>query len=981
MNGKRIFLAITAYIVVWLVLSSPAFSQTQSLKDANALNQKSVELHKAGRYQEAIPLLQQALRIREKDLGPEHPDTSTCLNNLATLYKEMGFYDKALPLYERSLRIDEKVFGPEHPNTAICLNSLALLYSRMGSYEKALPLYERSLRIDEKVCGPEHSDTAFCLNNMALLYQDMGSYDKALPLNERSLKIIEKVFGPGHPHTASSLNNLALLYSGMGSYEKALQLYDRSLRIREKVLGPEHPDTAGSLNNQAALYRNMGFYDKALPLMERSLRIKEKVLGPEHPDTAGSLNVLAFIYQKMGSYDKALSLYERSLKITEKVLGPEHLLTTDCLASIGCLYLDKKDYSKAETYIRRSNYKPALIELCLATNNYSEALKLLRESPPKETKSLPYQIQFHTQEGIALAASGRRSEAEESLLNAVQGIEEIRSRIAGEREGFFQAGSFSGYMRAYRELVFALAESSRSGEKLPERFSTYGNSPASAGFYFAEATKARSLLEAMAKSAGKKIHTEIPEDINQQEKSLLNQLSALNAQWEKSFKAGKEAIEEIKARKEKLTGELDRLIDGLRKSYPAYAALHYPRPVPAKELPLKSQEVLLEYALGDKSSALFLVRKNGVEKVIPIPAGREDLEKKVKAFMEPFLNRQGAGFSTAAARELYDLLLADALAGVPETNEVVIIPDGILGLLPFEALVEKEGTGINGALYVGDRRTIRYYQSAAVLALQRTLKGQQAQEALFALGNPVFSDKDERYVAFKSGQKPPVLLADNKTRSAYRALAARKEWGKTTQKDKDAAEIVFIPLPETETEIRSIASLLGVQVKPPDILLNMDATERRLDEVHLRNYRYVHFATHADLPGSVQGVNEPFILLGQVDKRKDSDGFLTMSKVLGLELRADMVVLSACLTGRGKVMEGEGVANFARAFLHAGAKSVVVSLWAVSSMETVEYMERFYGYLKAGKTRSEALRQARSEIKARYPNPFIWAPFIIHGEG
>jgi CHAT domain-containing protein/Tfp pilus assembly protein PilF len=920
--------------------------------------------------------MERSLRIREKVLGPEHPDTATSLGDLAFLYQRMGFYDKALPLMERSLRIREKVLGPEHLETAIGLNNLSQLYQRMGFYDKALPLMERSLRIKEKVLGPEHPGTGTILCNLGTLHERMGLYDKALPLCERSLRITEKALGPEHPDTATSLNILAILYYQMDFYDKALLLYEQSLRISEK-LGTEHPDTATSLMNLSSLYILMGYYDKALPLYERSLRIKEKVFSPEHPEIATCLSNLGTLHERMGFYDKALPLYERSLRIREKVLGPEHPYIADSLAFIGSLYLHLKDYPKAETYIMRSNHKPVLIELCLATNKYSDALKLLRDSPPKETESLRDQITFHTQEGIALAASGRRSEAEGSLLNAVQVIEELRSRIAGEKEGFFQAG----YIRAYRELVSSLAESSRNGEKLPERFSAYGDSPASVGFYFAEATKARSLLESMAKSAGKKIHAEIPDDMNQQEKSLLNQLAALNAQWEESFKAGKEAFEEIKARKEKLTGELNRLIDVFRKSYPAYAALHYPRPVPAKELPLKPQEVLLEYALGDKSSALFLVRKSGVEKVIPIPAGREDLEKKVKTFMEPFLNRQGAGFSTATARELYDLLLADALAGVPETDEVVIIPDGILGLLPFEALVEKEGTGINGALYVGDRRTIRYYQSAAVLALQRTLKGQQAQEALFALGNPVFSDKDERYVAFKSRQKPPVLLADNKTRSAYRALAARKEWGKTTQKDKDAAEIVFIPLPETETEIRSIASLLGVQVKPPDILLNMDATERRLDEVHLRNYRYVHFATHADLPGSVQGVNEPFILLGQVDKRKDSDGFLTMSKVLGLELRADMVVLSACLTGRGKVMEGEGVANFARAFLHAGAKSVVVSLWAVSSMETVEYMERFYGYLKAGKTRSEALRQARSEIKARYPNPFIWAPFIIHGEG
>jgi CHAT domain-containing protein len=357
------------------------------------------------------------------------------------------------------------------------------------------------------------------------------------------------------------------------------------------------------------------------------------------------------------------------------------------------------------------------------------------------------------------------------------------------------------------------------------------------------------------------------------------------------------------------------------------------------------------------------------------------MEEKVKAFMEPLLNNRGKGFSTTNAKELYELLLANALSGVKETEEVIIVPDGILGLLPFEALVAKEGSGLGDAIYVGDRYSLRYYQSAAVLALQRTLQDRQASKALFALGNPVFSPTDERCAASNPGEKSQAHLVKNQPQDVFRALASRVEWGKTTAEDKEASELLYLPLPETETEVRSIARLLGVAVKPPDVLLNLDASESRLRETKLKDYRYLHFATHADLPGKVQGVNEPFILLGQVENRGDDNGFLTMTKVLGLELTADMVVLSACLTGRGKVMEGEGVVNFARAFQHAGAKSVVVSLWEVSSQATVEYMERFYGYLKAGKTRTEALRQARSEIKVQYPNPFLWAPFILHGEG
>lgn len=180
--------------------------------------------------------------------------------------------------------------------------------------------------------------------------------------------------------------------------------------------------------------------------------------------------------------------------------------------------------------------------------------------------------------------------------------------------------------------------------------------------------------------------------------------------------------------------------------------------------------------------------------------------------------------------------------------------------------------------------------------------------------------------------------------------------------------------------MKTIAELFGVSPNRPDILLGIYANETTFKKSPLKEYRYLHFATHGDLPGKVQGINEPFLLLGQVENEGGDNGFLTLTKVIGLSLDAEMVVLSACLTGRGKVMEGEGVANFARAFQHAGSRSVVVSLWEVASYQTVEYMIEFYKYLKGGKSRTEALSLARKQIKKKYPRPYYWAPFVLYGE-
>ena len=242
------------------------------------------------------------------------------LNNLAMLYDSLGDYAKAEPLYKRALAIREKALGPEHPDVATSLNNLATLYDTLGDYAKAEPLYKRALAIREKALGPEHPDVATSLNNLATLYETLGDYAKAEPLYKRALAIWEKALGPEHPDVAISLNNLALLYKTLGDYAKAEPLYKRALAIREKALGPEHPDVANSLNNLAFLYKTLGDYAKAEPLYRRALVIREKALGPEHPDVANSLNNLALLYAALDEFPKAHGLFTKAQQIDGKLI-------------------------------------------------------------------------------------------------------------------------------------------------------------------------------------------------------------------------------------------------------------------------------------------------------------------------------------------------------------------------------------------------------------------------------------------------------------------------------------------------------------------------------------------------------------------------------------------------------------------------------------------------------------------------------------
>jgi CHAT domain-containing protein/Tfp pilus assembly protein PilF len=345
----------------------------EKLVEAERLNQQVIKLYNQGKYDEAIPLAQRSLAIREKALGTDHPNVATSLNNLALLYDSQGKYAQAEPLHQRSLAILEKVLGTDHLDFASSLNNLAELYRNQGKYAQAEPLAKRSLAILEKVLGTEHPSVATSLNNLAVLYLNQGKYAQAEPLYQRSLAILEKALGTDHPNVATSLNNLALLYLNQGKYAQAEPLYQRSLAILEKVLGTDHPSVATSLNNLAVLYLNQGKYAQAEPLYQRSLAILEKVLGTEHASVATSLNNLAVLYRNQGKYAQAEPLYQRSLAISEKVLGTDHPDIATSLNNLALLYDSQGKYAQAEPLYQRSL---AILEKALGTDHPKVATSL-----------------------------------------------------------------------------------------------------------------------------------------------------------------------------------------------------------------------------------------------------------------------------------------------------------------------------------------------------------------------------------------------------------------------------------------------------------------------------------------------------------------------------------------------------------------------------------------------------------------------------
>ena len=816
-------------------------------------------------------------------------------------------------------------------------------------------------------------------------YEDSSMFLRALRPYQEALKLSETALGPQHPLTIASMARLAWIYSLLGSFDQALPLAQQALKRSEEALGPEHPRTAQSLRVLGFIYGQMGAHDKALALSQRALQISEKVSGPEDPQTAAALGNLATLYTQMGSYDQALPLARRAAEIREKVWGPENLWTTVSLRNLGFLYLAKKDYGQAESTFRRAQGRQGdmgMVELYLATGKYDSALSLLTSKlTPEPWNRAQYQAQYYTQKGLALQGLGNRPEAFAAFLEAIKNIEGLRSRTSGERTSFFESGLLGGYFRAYRGMAEVLGEMALKGEPAPSGLQTYGQDPGAAAFYFSEAIKARSMLEALAAGAAR-VAPQLPPDLAAKEKSLQEQLQELEGQrlakmQERGHRDRKEQpVLEFQAKQEALQREIDGFVTELRRREPRYAALAYPQPYKAQELPLKPGEVLLEYALGEKESYLFRVEPGGKTQVFRLAVDQEALEKRLGAMLAPFrqsiLRREDLSrFSINDAAALYQEILAPALAGVNPGTKLIIVPDGALGAFPFEALVVQAGAGWDKSALVGDRWPVTYSQSAAILALNRHLGATRATQALFGLGDCIYDKDSSRYLAYKAGTEKAGEIKHAGPEKVMTMAATDRGWGR----------LEFPPLPETRQTVTELAALFQEKPQPPQVLLDVNATETRMRQTTLSQYRYLFLGTHGFLADKLSGVQEPTLVLTQVENKPPDDGFLSLSKVVQLKLDADLVTLAACMTGVGRVMQGEGVLNFARAFQQAGARSVMVALWNIPVDESMKFYSEFYKALKEGKPKIEALKIARQAVRAKEPHPYFWSGIILHGEG
>ncbi|MEG3901359.1 tetratricopeptide repeat protein [Microcoleus sp. B4-C5] len=876
-----------------------------------------------GEKQKALEYYTQSLPL-SRAVGDRSGEAAT-LNNIGLGYSELGEKQKALEYYSQSLPLVRAV--GHRSGEAITLNNIGLVYSQLGEKQKALEYYSQSLPLS-RATG-ERALEASTLNNIGRVYSDWGEKQKALEYYSQSLPLFRAV--GDRSGEALTLNNIGGVYNELGEKQKALEYYSQSLPLRRAV--GDRSGEAVTLSNIGAVYNKLGEQQKALEYYSQSLPLR-RATG-DRSGEAATLNNIGGVYNELGEKQKALEYYSQSLPLSRAT--DDRSGEASILNNIGAVYNELGEKQKALEY-------------------YSQSLPLRRAVGDRSGEALTlYNIASFKRDQNHL------TEALNDIESSLKIIENLRTKIASPelRSSYF--ATVQNYYELYIDLLMQLHKTNpKSG---------YDTKALEAS----ERSRARSLLELLQESNAN-IREGIDPDLLQQEKSLQQQLDAIEKQRIETISTpnpNQTKIAEIDSQRLALLEQYQQIQAQIRTASPRYAALTQPQPLTLPEIQkqiLDENTILLQYSLGTNRSYLWVVTSTGVTSY-ELPK-RADIETAAKDFLETItspIQRDIPQQVAQASANLGQVILQPAAAQLGN-KRLLIVPDGVLHYTPFQALTISQTAGQNTNLPLIVEHEIITLPSASTLAILRQNYGDRKppSRTLAILADPVFSPNDER-IKGKITQATTEKLEANNLGLNRSLRASNRQWPPER-------------LPFTRQEAQTISSLFPSASSTQKI--DFDASRTTATDGSLANYQIVHFATHG-LANS-QNPELSGIVMSMVDDKGNLvNGFLRLTDIFNLKLAANLVVLSACQSGMGQNVKGEGMVGLTRGFMYAGAQRVAVSLWNVDDEGTSVLMQKFYQKMVQQKLApAAALRAAQMEMmqEEEWKSPYYWAAFTLQGE-
>lgn len=979
------------------------YGETNVLHSLGNLYRSVKDLKRAETY------YQQAISLRREIGDPQ--GEAQALSDLALAYQQLSSPEKSLEHLSRALKLFQA--NGNRQREATVLYQTGLSHALMGEMQKALEFYEQAQPIQQ--AEHDRSGELKTLNAMT------GAYD-GLGMPEMSLKRAEEVAQAWRERgdserEAIAVINAALIYDEWGNWQKSLEYYRRALQIiqppqqtsaancKEAMLACQIK--AAALDNMGALYAALNEPERALELHERSLLIRREIGEPRGIGTTiGRIGYALFL---SGEPQIALERCTESLALLEQVSAKQYL--ANVLTVIGMIHASQKRGQHAlDNYMKALELQKALkdaqgqaITLDKIGQVYDDSGDD-KKSLESYDQALGFWRQIGDRNGEALTLynlaraeqhQGRIAEARTHVRAALQTIEALRTNITNERLRTSYFTSRQNFYELEIHLEMHLHHLNRA------------NGHDLLALEVSERARARNLIDLLAE-ARVGIHEGADSQLIELEQALRQKLSDKTSAAQKLSLIDKEPqrrlvvalAKEIK----ELSEQYDEVRTQLRKTSPRYAAITQVQPLSVKEIQqlLDDDTLLLEYTLGEENSYLWAVSKGqGVSSYI-LP-GRQKIEAGAREIYELLTAQEpAAGEAVAQRRErltaaetqydeaanAFSEMVLGPVADLLGKKRLIIVSDGALQYLPFGALPSPQlaaGKSRLLPLTQAERRKrvpliadheIVSLPSASTLAMLRsqTVKRNTAIYDVAVVADPVFAIDDPRFNT--ANNRSPALASIQKPSSVKSLRLISRENGGGSD---IAASVSRLPFSRQEAAAIATITPRGQSMEA----MGFEASYETATNGKLSQYRIVHFATHGLLDSENPELSGLILSLFDEQGLPKKKGFLGLTDIYNLNLSAELVVLSACKTGLGKEIRGEGLIGLTQGFMYAGASRVVASLWRINDEATAELMKYFYSYLLKDKMKpATALRMAQIEMqkKGRWRHPYYWAAFVIQGD-
>lgn len=948
-------------------------------------NGLALALTQQGKYGEAEPLLRRALADRRAAYGAKDPFAADILSNLATTIQNGGNATAAEPMLREALAIRTEISGPDHPSTLTAMTNLSTCLNDLGRYAEAETFARKAFDGRLRLQGENHPQTAIAAGNLAGNLASLGRDVEAEAYYRRAVAIMRATGGEEHPDTATAYSNLASSVATQGRYAEAEELQRRALGIRRKVLAPDNPDIADNLQNLGYVLGQATKYADADAPLREALALTRKRSGPGSAATARALNNLASNLDNLGRGKEAAPLYAQSYKIRVQTLGREHPLTMNSLNNLAYSRFQQGDKAGAITRFRevvdvqRRAYGPNNPARVVSLNNLA-------------------MVMAENKQGVDGLVPAREA-----------------TRIAALRRAAIIGGNAAGDDQIARAQVRARSDELLRNDPLVTAYigltqldwAAAAERPAMTDALRAEAFVAAQQIDlskaglAMARTAARTAAGGGPlGDLVARQQRLTDQLAELDMAYSNAVARGDSATtQRITGESATLARQLAEVDAEIDRAFPNYRALIAPTPIDLADVQKRLQpgEGLLMIMPSNGDMFSFAISRDRVA-WNRVARRQESMNGDVAKLLcqvdpvtcaapeppaTPFARDGYPMFDRAAAFGLYRDLVQPVEGALEGVKTLYVTTGGKLSAISLDMLVTQAppvGDDADPAIlartpWLADRYALVTLPSASLLRGLDRQAASGGRKAFVGYGAPTLAGASQS-AGPSRGVRPstdPVFRATGQGAAmADQALLKSLE-----------------PLPGTRRELTAMATALSAPAS--SLKLGNAATEVSLKrDRSIGETRVLAIATHGLLPRELGKYDEPgLVFTPPKQPTAEDDGVLSASEAAQLRLDADWVILSACNTAGGE-SGAESLSGLARAFLYAGARSLLASHWRVSddatavltvetlrADETLSRAAALQAGARAVRTGRRADGSAVANWDASWAHPMLWAPFSL----